>query len=168
MRTGILTISDRCARGEREDKGGPLIREIMKRIGGEIIAYQTIPDEAPDITAKLAQLADEGNVDLVLTTGGTGFSPRDHTPEATLDAIDKRAAGLEEAMRMEGYRRNKRAILSRGVCGIRKQTLIINLPGSPRAIEESLEAILPVLPHAIDVLRGEIKDCDVSGPEEKK
>jgi molybdenum cofactor synthesis domain-containing protein len=155
MRVGILTISDRCASGEREDKGGPLIKEIMTGGGSEVVVCSTIPDEP-------------STLDLVLTTGGTGFSPRDHTPEATLEAIDRRAAGLEEAMRMEGYKINKRAILSRGVCGIRQRTLIINLPGSPKAIEESLEAVLPVLPHAIDVLRGEVKDCDVSAREEQK
>jgi molybdenum cofactor synthesis domain-containing protein len=168
MRTGILTISDRCFRGEREDQGGPLIGELVKQAGGEIAVCRIIPDETREITATLAELADKEQLDLVLTTGGTGFSPRDHTPEATLEAIDRRAAGLEEAMRMEGYKKNKRAILSRGVCGIRKKTLIINLPGSPKAIEESLEAVMPVLPHAVEVLRGEVKDCDVSCPEEEK
>lgn len=168
MKVGILTISDRCFKGEREDKGGPLIKKIIEKIDGQSIDYQIIPDEKEIITEKLVQLADRKQLDLVFTTGGTGYAPRDHTPEATLEIIQRRALGLEEAMRMEGYKKNKRAVLSRGVCGIRAKTLIINLPGSPRGISESLEAILPVLPHAIQVLKGEAKDCDVSNLKEEK
>lgn len=159
MKVGILTISDRSSRGEREDLGGPLIKKIIEKKGGQVIDYQIVPDEEKMIADQLINLSDEKSLDLVLTTGGTGFSPRDITPEATLKAIERRAAGLEEAMRMEGYKKNKKAILSRGVCGIRGKTLIINLPGSPRAIEEGLEILLPILPHAVEVLRGEVKDC---------
>jgi molybdenum cofactor synthesis domain-containing protein len=145
-----------------------LIKEIVTKMDAEVIDYQIIPDEKKTITEKLVQLVDQKKSDLVLTTGGTGFSPRDHTPEATLEIIEKRALGLEEAMRMVGYEINKRAVLSRGVCGIRDKSLIINLPGSPKAIGESLQAILSVLPHAIEVLKGEAKDCDAGNSREEK
>jgi molybdenum cofactor synthesis domain-containing protein len=140
----------------------------MEGIGGHIMDYQIVPDEEKMIAGKLIDLTDKQNLDLVLTTGGTGFSPRDHTPEVTLKVIERRAPGLEEAMRMEGYKKNKKAILSRGVCGIRKKTLIINLPGSPKAIEEGLEILLPILPHAIEVLKGEVKDCHESHTKEEQ
>jgi molybdenum cofactor synthesis domain-containing protein len=159
MKVGILTISDRSSRGERKDLGGPLIKKIIEKMGGQVIDHQIVPDEEKMIADKLVDLSDEKNLDLVLTTGGTGFSPRDITPEATLKVIQRRAAGLEEAMRMEGYKKNKKAVLSRAVCGIRGKTLIINLPGGPKGIEEGLETLLPLLPHAVEVLRGEVKDC---------
>ena len=166
MKVGILTISDRCYSGERQDGGGPLIRRIIEKMKGQVMEYQIVPDEEKKITDRLLEWSDGKNLDLVFTTGGTGFSPRDHTPEVTLTVIQRRAPGLEEAMRMEGYKKNKKAVLSRGVCGIRGRTLIINLPGSPRAIEEGLEILCPILPHAIEVLRGEVKDCHDSRAEE--
>ncbi len=168
MKVGILTISDRSFRGEREDEGGPLIRNIIEKIDGQVIDYQIVPDEGKMIFDKLIDLSDQKNLDLILTTGGTGFSQRDNTPEVTLKVIQRRAPGLEEAMRMEGYKKNKKAILSRGVCGIRGKTLIVNLPGSLRAIEEGLEAILSVLQHAIEVLRGDVKDCHDSRAKEEQ
>jgi molybdenum cofactor synthesis domain-containing protein len=167
MKVGILTISDRSFKGERKDQGGPLIKKIIEGIGAHVLDYQIVPDVEAMIAEKLIVLSDQKDLDLVLTTGGTGFSPRDHTPEVTLKVIDRRAPGLEEAMRMEGYKKNKKAILSRGVCGIRKQTLIINLPGSPKAIEEGLEILLPVLPHAVEVLKEEVKDCHENHAKEK-
>ncbi len=166
MKVGILTISDRSFRKEREDLGGPRIKDIIEKMGGQVIDYQIIPDEEKRIGDKLIDLSDKKGVDLVLTTGGTGFSPRDITPEATLKVIERRTPGLEEAMRMEGYKKNKNAVLSRGVCGIRGKTLIINLPGSPKGIEEGLEILLPVLPHAIEILKGEVKDCHDSKAKE--
>ncbi len=168
MKVGILTISDRSFRGERQDAGGPLIKQIIERSGSKVIESLIVPDEKEMIIEKLLYLTDQMKLDLILTTGGTGFSPRDITPEATLGVIQRRAPGLEEAMRMEGYRKNKKAALSRGVCGIRNGALIINLPGSPRGIEESLDAILSILPHAIDVLKGEVKDCHQSHEKEKR
>ena len=168
MKVGILTVSDRSFRGEREDAGGPLIKKIMEKIGGQVIESRIVPDEKEKIADALIHFVDRKKLDLVLTTGGTGFSPRDNTPEATLEVIQKRAPGLEEAMRMEGYRKNKKAALSRGVCGIRDKTLVINLPGSPGGIKESLEAILPILPHAIEVLKGNVRDCHLPHEKEKQ
>lgn len=168
MKVGILTVSDRSSRKEREDLGGPLIKKIIENKGGQVIAYQIVPDEEKMIANRLIDLSDKQDLDLVITTGGTGFSPRDITPEATLKVIERRTPGLEEVMRMEGYKKNKKAVLSRGVCGIRGKTLIVNLPGSPKGIEEGLEILLPMLPHAVEVLRGEVKDCHDSQAKEEQ
>ena len=158
MKVGILTVSDKGAKGEREDRSGPAIRELVEAAGGQVVRTRIVPDEQADIRAALIAWSDEG-WDLVLTTGGTGFSPRDWTPEATRSVIEREAPGLAEAMRRAGAERTPTAVLSRAVAGLRKTTLIINLPGSEKAVRESLEAILPVLPHAIGVLKGTDTEC---------
>jgi molybdopterin adenylyltransferase len=158
MNVGILTISDKGARGEREDKSGPAIREMMEAAGGEIVRAKVVPDEQDEIRAVLIQWSDEG-LDLILTTGGTGFSPRDWTPEATKAVLDRDTPGIAEAIRRAGMEKTPTAMLSRAAAGIRKRTLIVNLPGSEKAVRESLEAILPALPHGIEVLKGTASEC---------
>jgi molybdenum cofactor synthesis domain-containing protein len=162
MKVGILTVSDKGAKGEREDRSGPAIREMVEAAGGEVARTRIVPDEQPDIRAALIAWSDEG-LDLVLTTGGTGFGPRDWTPEATKSVLEREAPGLTEAMRRAGAEKTPTAILSRAVAGLRKATLIINLPGSEKAVRESLTAILPALPHAIGVLKGTDQECGRHG-----
>jgi molybdopterin adenylyltransferase len=158
MKVGILTVSDKGARGEREDRSGPAVREMIEAAGGEVVRAGIVPDEQDEIRAALIAWSDEG-LDLVLTTGGTGFSPRDWTPEATKSVIEREAPGLAEAMRRAGAEKTPTAILSRAVAGLRGGTLIVNLPGSEKAARESLAAILPVLPHGVDILKGRAKEC---------
>lgn len=153
----ILTLSDKGSRGEREDLGGPAIMEIVKRIGASVEHYEIVPDEKELIKEKLIDYSMK--VDLIITTGGTGLSPRDVTPDATLQVIDREIPGIAEAMRMEGLRKTNRAMLSRAVAGVRGNALIINLPGSPKAIKEGLEAILDVIPHAVEKIKGSMEDC---------
>ena len=150
---GILTISDKGATGEREDISGAEIRRLLSGLDVSVERYEIIPDELAAITARLIDWAD--GLDLIVTTGGTGLGPRDLTPQATLDAIDYEAPGLAEAMRAEGLQHTPMAMLSRAVAGVRGRTLIVNLPGSPRGVRESLSVLLPVLPHALETLRGE-------------
>ena len=158
MKVGILTVSDKGARGERDDRSGPAIREMIEAAGGAVIRTRIVPDEPDDIRSALIEWSDEG-LDLILTTGGTGFSPRDRTPEATKSVLEREAPGLPEAMRRAGSERTPTAMLSRAAAGIRKATLIVNLPGSERAVRESLAAILPALPHGIEILRGTASEC---------
>jgi molybdopterin adenylyltransferase len=155
---GILTISDKASRGERPDRSGPLIRESFAAVACKVVGYEVIPDEAALIAKKLSQWADRGNMDIILTTGGTGLAPRDVTPEATLSVIDKEVPGLAEMMRTRSFAITPNAMLSRAVAGMRKGCLIINLPGSPKAVAECLEVIMPVLPHAVDVIKGRITE----------
>ena len=151
---GILTVSDRSYRGERKDASGPLIRQLVaERLGAVVELEDVVPDERDVIASTLVVWCDEG-LDLILTTGGTGFAPRDVTPEATKDVIEREAPGLAEAMRAEGLKATPHAMLSRAIAGIRGSTLIVNLPGSPRAVQEGLEVILPALPHGIEILKG--------------
>ena len=157
-RIAILTASDKGARGEREDRSGEVLKEMLGEIG-DVVEYVLVPDEKDRISAELVRLSDERGVDLILTTGGTGFGPRDVTPEATLAVVERLAPGLSEAMRAAGLRSTPRAMLSRGVSGIRGRTLIINFPGSPRAVRENLETILPVLSHGLEILRGIAGEC---------
>ncbi len=156
--TAILTISDRSYYGEREDSSGPIIRDMLQRVNSDVIFSQIIPDEKDIIVQKLTELSDIIKADLIITTGGTGLSPRDVTPEATLDIIEKRVPGLEEAMRAESMKITPHGMLSRAVAGVRGKTLIINLPGSPKAVKENLSVILPAIPHAIEILKGKKAD----------
>jgi molybdenum cofactor synthesis domain-containing protein len=155
IRVGILTVSDRSARGERSDASGPALAEAVSRqLSGATVAQTAlVADDVAAISAILVGWADEGGLDLVLTTGGTGFAPRDVTPEATNAVIDREAPGLAEAMRAASLRITPHAMLSRAMAGMRGHTLIVNLPGSPKAALENLATILPVLPHAIELLR---------------
>jgi molybdenum cofactor synthesis domain-containing protein len=155
MRVGILTLSDRASKGVYEDTSGALIAKFVEgRLGYEIAETSVISDEYDQIVRTLTQWSDDLTLNLILTTGGTGFSPRDVTPEATRAVIERETPGLAEAMRADGLRATPHAMLSRAVCGIRKHTLIINLPGSPKAVRENLETLLPVLPHALELLSG--------------
>ena len=155
MRIGILTISDRSSKGERPDLSGPALEEMIKSQGWEVAGMQIIPDELQVIKDKLVIWSDSNDFDLILTTGGTGFSPRDITPEATAQVIERETPGLAEAMRAESLKVTPHAMMSRAQAGIRGQTLIVNLPGSPRAAVENLNVILPVVEHAIDLLAGD-------------
>ena len=156
---GILTISDRGSRGEREDESGRVVRELLGALDANVVKYEVVPDEGDIISAKLVDWVDKEGIDLILTTGGTGPSRRDVTPEATLAVLERVAPGFVEAMRAEGLKKTSTAMLSRAVAGIRGGSLIINLPGSPRAVGECLEVILPALPHAIEVLKGTAGEC---------
>ena len=158
---GILTISDKGAQGLREDKSGEVIRDNLATLDSQVVKYEVIPDEVDVIAGKLTEWADEGSVDIILTTGGTGLAQRDVTPEATLSIVDKVAPGFAEAMRAESLKITPFAMLSRAVAGIRGKCLIINLPGSPKAVEECLEAILPAIPHAVEIIRGEVTEHEV-------
>lgn len=148
----VLTISDSCSKGEKEDRSGKIIQELLVDFPGNVVHYEIIPDEPERIKEKIIQLSDELRVNLILTTGGTGFTSRDNTPEATKEVIEKEVPGIPEAMRFECFKITKRAMLSRGIAGIRGKTLIINLPGSSRGARESLEAILDGLPHGLDMI----------------
>jgi molybdenum cofactor synthesis domain-containing protein len=159
IKAGILTLSDRGAAGQRPDKSGPAIKEMLAEIGGKVDYYQVIPDHQEQIVAELKEAADKKELDLVLTTGGTGLAPRDVTPEATQQVLDKQVPGIAEAIRAESLAKTPKAMLSRGVAGIRGETLIINLPGSPKAVVECLEVVLPVLEHAVELIRDEVTDC---------
>jgi len=159
LTVGVLTISDKGWRGEREDKSGEAIKQMLAALDAHIARYEIVPDEKEIISQTLTHWADEGGIDLIVTTGGTGLSPRDVAPEATLAVVQRLVPGLAEAMRAEGMKKTATAMLSRGVCGIRGRSLIINLPGSPKAVRESLEIILPILPHAMEVLKGEAVEC---------
>ncbi len=152
---GILTISDKGARGEREDTSGAAIRELLSSLDVAVERYEVVADERASITQRLITWADEAGLDLIVTTGGTGLGPRDVTPEATRDAIGYEAPGMVEAMRWEGLKHTPMAMLSRAVAGVRGRTLIVNLPGSPRGVRENLSVLLPVLPHALETLRGQ-------------
>ncbi len=159
FRVAILTVSDKGSRGEREDLSGLAVEQEVLRMGWLVVARDVVPDEAGDVEMKLRSYCDELGADLVLTTGGTGLSPRDVTPEATLRVIDRKAPGFAEAMRAASQRVTPHAMLSRAVSGIRGSTLIINLPGSPRGAKENLEVILPALPHGLEKLRGDEGEC---------
>jgi len=156
---GILTISDRGARGERQDKSGLEIRRLVKEIPARVDAYDMIPDDKEMIIDRLIQYVDTKGLDLIITTGGTGVAPRDVTPDATLSIVEKEVPGMAEAMRLEGLKKTPHAMISRAVVGIRKRSLIVNLPGSPKAVSENLSAILPSIHHAIAKMKGDVTEC---------
>ncbi|MEK6672673.1 MAG: MogA/MoaB family molybdenum cofactor biosynthesis protein [Nitrospirota bacterium] len=153
----VLTLSDKGSRGEREDVSGPVIADMLHRIGAEVRYSEILPDEKELIKDKLVDYS--GRVDLILTTGGTGLSPRDVTPDATLEVIDREIPGIAEVMRAEGMKKTPRSMLSRAIAGVRGQTLIINLPGSPKAVKENLDVILGVIAHAVEKIKGDTSDC---------
>jgi molybdopterin adenylyltransferase len=166
IQVGILTISDRSSRGERADDSGPAIHDLVEHeLGAHVAQYKIVPDDVEEIAATLARWSDELNLDLILTTGGTGFTVRDVTPEATIRVIERRAPGIEEAMRAESMKHTIHAMLSRAAAGIRGQTIIVNLPGSPKAVRQNLSVILPALPHAVRLLRGEAAESEHSAPQ---
>lgn len=159
VKVGILTISDKGSVGERIDTSGPEIQTVVEAEGGKVVSYKIVPDEQYLIEEKLVHLADFEDADVILTTGGTGFSKRDVTPEATLEVIERHAPGFVEAIRAESLKITPHAMLSRAVSGIRGQTIIINLPGSPKAVRESLQVILPALRHGVQILKGQTGEC---------
>lgn len=159
IRVGIITASDKGSRGEREDRSGEVLKEIVSTRGWEVKHYVILPDEREQLAQQMADWCDAYEVDLILTTGGTGFSKRDCTPEATSDVIEKEVPGIPEAMRYYSLQITPRAMLSRSKAGIRKDTLIINLPGSPKAVRENMEAIIETLAHAIGIIQGSSNEC---------
>ncbi|MCL2568426.1 MAG: molybdopterin-binding protein [Oscillospiraceae bacterium] len=159
LRAAILTLSDKGSKGERDDQSGPVIAEMLESARYRVVAQNLLPDERSKIEASLVNFADRRGVDLILTTGGTGFSRRDVTPEATIAVAERMVPGIAEAIRAHSMQITGRAMLSRGVAVIRGGTLIVNLPGSPKAVRESLECVLPHLAHGIEVLRGDAREC---------
>jgi molybdopterin adenylyltransferase len=156
---GVITVSDKGSRGEREDKSGMEVINLLKGIGADIVQTAIIPDEVDQIKKTLVEYADIRNLDLIITTGGTGVSPRDLTPDATLAVIDKEVPGMAEAMRRESAAITPHAMISRAVAGIRGRSLIINLPGSPKGVRENLAVILPALKHAVKKIKGDSAEC---------
>ena len=158
IRAVVLTVSDACFNGERKDTSGEVLAQLLRDLGAEIVAARILSDDPDPLTDALREFADWRNVNLIVTTGGTGLGPRDNTPEATLAVIEREAPGLAEAMRIETLKLTPMAMLSRGVCGVRSGALIINLPGSPKGVRESFAVIAPVLNHAIALLAGKPHD----------
>lgn len=158
MRAAIVTISDRGFRGEQEDVSGQEIRKALQALGAEIGAYVVVPDERIMIERTLVNLVDDQHIDLILTTGGTGLSPRDVTPEATRAVIEKEVPGIQLAMIVEGLKKTPRAMISRAVAGVRKESLIINLPGSPKAVREGLDVVMPVVEHTLAIIQARPTD----------
>jgi len=156
---GIITVSDKGSRGEREDLSGPVIKELITPLPAEVKFYTVIPDDHDIIAATMRECADNRALDLIVTTGGTGVSRRDVTPEATREVIEKEIPGMSEVMRLEGLKKTPHAMISRAVVGIRRRSLIINLPGSPRAVRENLSALLPALSHALSKIKGDETEC---------
>jgi len=158
-RAAVLTISDRGSRGERKDQSGPAVQEMLRRAGFSIACYEVLPDDRQLIQERLQTLADDSGVDLIITTGGTGLTPRDVTPDATLAVIHREIPGIAEAMRSSSLTKTPHAMLSRAVAGTRGCTLIINLPGSLRGARENLEVVLPALGHALEKIKGDPSEC---------
>ena len=154
IRAAVVTVSDRCARGEQEDRSGELLCTLLREAGAEVVAREVLSDDLEPLAAALRDFADRDDVNLVVTTGGTGLAPRDNTPEATRSVIEREVPGLSEAMRAETLRQTPTAMLSRGVCGVRSGALIINLPGSPKGVRECFAVVRPVLGHAVGLLAG--------------
>ncbi|HYN26229.1 MAG TPA: MogA/MoaB family molybdenum cofactor biosynthesis protein [Pyrinomonadaceae bacterium] len=163
LRAVVITVSDRSALGEQEDASGPALVELLCKAGADIVAHEVVSDDLDPLADKLREFAERSDVNLIITTGGTGLGPRDNTPEATLRVIEREAPGLAEAMRLETLRHTPMAMISRGVCGICSGTLIINLPGSPKAVGESFAVIRPVLAHAVALLEGDTRHVSKTG-----
>jgi molybdenum cofactor synthesis domain-containing protein len=159
IKVAIITISDKGAKGQRDDISGETIRSILEKIEAEVVEYKIVPDEIDLIQKAIIEAVDRIGADLLLTTGGTGLAARDVTPEATMAVVDKLVPGISEIIRMESFKKTPKAILSRAIAGIRKKSLIINLPGSPKGVRESLNVILEALPHGIDILKGDASEC---------
>jgi len=159
IKAGVITVSDKGSAGKREDQSGPEVERILKAIGIEVICRAVIPDEMHQIRDAIVDFADHQKIDLIVTTGGTGVAPRDVTPDATLGVIDREVPGMAEAMRRESCKITPHALISRAVVGIRGRTLIINLPGSPKGVRENLAVLLPALPHAIEKIKGDEREC---------
>jgi len=159
IRAGVITVSDKGSQGMREDRSGPEIVKMLEGIGVEVGDSAIVPDEIDRIQASLIEFADQRRMDLIVTTGGTGVSPRDVTPDATMAVIDREVPGMAEAMRRESHRITPHALVSRAVVGIRGQTLIVNLPGSPKSVRENLAVILPAISHAIEKIKGDDREC---------
>src|SRR5690242_20065739 len=157
IRAAVITASDACARGEREDTSGATLVQLLTERGAEIVATKILSDDPDPLTESLREFADRDDVNLIITTGGTGLGPRDNTPEATQRVIEREVPGIAEAIRAESLKITPMAMISRGVCGVRSGTLIVNLPGSPKAVKESFAVIAPVLPHALDLLAGKTR-----------
>jgi len=163
--SGILTISDKGWRGERYDESGKVISNSLSVLDSHVVKYEVVPDEVDVIASKLREWADGGSVDVILTTGGTGLGPRDVTPEATLSILDRVVPGFAEAMRAATFSITPFAILSRAIAGVRGKCLIINLPGSPKAVRECLQVILPAIPHAVEIIKGEVTEHKDTGKD---
>ena len=159
IRSGVLTASDRSSQGLREDQSGQILKNLLETLPSEVVAYQIVRDDKVLLAKSLCDMCDLLLCNLILTTGGTGLAPSDTTPEATLEVIDKEVPGIAEAIRYEGIRKTPFAMLSRGIAGVRSKTLIVNFPGSPKAVRESFEVLRPVLLHAIELIRGGVQDC---------
>ena len=161
IRAAILILSDKAYRGEREDKSGPALKAILEA-HAEVVSIAVLPDEQAQIADYLRNACDSGAMDVLFTSGGTGLAPRDVTPEATLSVIERAVPGIPEAIRAYSLQKTNRAMLSRGIAGVRGRTLIVNLPGSPKAVAECMEVVLPVLAHAVETLRGDAYECATS------
>src|SRR5262245_10058638 len=157
IRAVVITVSDACARGERHDVSGDILVELLTEMGAQILTRELVPDDLVPLTELLKQHSENEDVNLIITTEGTGFGPRDNTPEATKNIIEREAPGLSEAMRGESLKHTPMGMISRGVCGVHSGCLIVNLPGSPKAVKESFEVIRPVLPHVADLLAGKTR-----------
>lgn len=166
-RAAVLTVSDRSARGERPDRTGPAVARMLEEAGYEVVSCEIVPDEQGEIEAALRRLAADGEIALAVTAGGTGLSPRDVTPEATIAVSERLVPGIPEAMRYASMQITPRAMLSRAQAGIRGRTLIVNLPGSPKAAGENLAAVLPALDHGLEILRGDPGDCGELPPGQR-
>ena len=158
LNTVVITVSDKSWQGLREDRSSQVIKDFLAPLEHNIVGCDVVPDEKEDIAGRIAGWADKGNIDLILTSGGTGLAQRDVTPEATLSILNKTVPGIGEIMRAETFRITKSAVLSRSVAGVRGSCLIVNLPGSPKAVRECLEVIMPFIPHAVEIIRGEVTE----------
>lgn len=155
IQAAVLTVSDKGYAGQREDVSGPALADAIAAMGIQVRERSIVPDDVAQIAQTLREWADRGDLDVIITTGGTGLAPRDHTPEATQQVVDRLAPGIAEILRLEGYRKTPLAVLSRGIAGLRGKCLIINLPGNPKAVREGMETLAAILPHAVQMARGE-------------